>query len=139
MVVDYTLIGRRIKYARMKNKITQEEMADKLDVSAAFYSRVERGTINVNTPYVLCRQDGTQENVKFSKMYQFEGLKRVACDSAEFGDLVSVAGIADLNIGETACDPEHIEPLPFVKIDEPTIRFSRRRLHRLYFQRRLGP
>ncbi|WP_448903856.1 translational GTPase TypA [Eubacterium sp.] len=83
--------------------------------------RVERGTINVNTPYVLCRQDGTQENVKFSKMYQFEGLKRVACDSAEFGDLVSVAGIADLNIGETACDPEHIEPLPFVKIDEPTI------------------
>lgn len=83
--------------------------------------RVERGTINVNTPYVLCRQDGKQENVKFSKMYQFEGLKRVACDSAEFGDLVSVAGIADLNIGETACDPEHIEPLPFVKIDEPTI------------------
>ena len=83
--------------------------------------RVERGTIKVNTPYVLCRQDGTQENVKFTKMYQFEGLKRVACDSAEFGDLVSVAGIADLNIGETACDPEHIEPLPFVKIDEPTI------------------
>ncbi len=83
--------------------------------------RVERGKIKVNTPYVLCRQDGTQENVKFSKMYQFEGLKRVACDSAEFGDLVSVAGIADLNIGETACDPEHIEPLPFVKIDEPTI------------------
>ena len=83
--------------------------------------RVERGTIKVNTPYVLCRQDGTQENVKFTKMYQFEGLKRVACDSAEFGDLVSIAGIADLNIGETACDPEHIEPLPFVKIDEPTI------------------
>lgn len=83
--------------------------------------RVERGRIKVNTPYVLCRQDGTQENVKFTKMYQFEGLKRVACNSAEFGDLVSIAGIADLNIGETACDPEHIEPLPFVKIDEPTI------------------
>ena len=74
--------------------------------------RVERGTIKVNTPYVLCRQDGTQENVKFSKIYQFEGLKRVDCDDAEFGDL---------NIGETACDPNCIEPLPFVKIDEPTI------------------
>lgn len=83
--------------------------------------RVGRGTIKVNTPYVLCRQDGTQENVKFSKIYQFEGLKRVDCDDAEFGDIVCVAGIADLNIGETACDPNCIEPLPFVKIDEPTI------------------
>ncbi len=83
--------------------------------------RVERGQIKVNTPYVLCRQDGSQSHVKFSQIYQFEGLKRVPCESAEFGDLVCVAGIPDLNIGETACDPEHIEPLPFVKIDEPTI------------------
>ena len=83
--------------------------------------RVERGTIKVNTPYVLCKQDGNEENVKFSQIYQFEGLKRVACDEAHFGDLVCVAGIPDLNIGETACDPEHIEALPFVKIDEPTI------------------
>lgn len=83
--------------------------------------RVQRGTVKLNTPYVLCKQDGTQENVKFSQMYQFEGLKRVPCTEATFGDLVCVAGIPDLNIGETACDPEHIEPLPFVKIDEPTI------------------
>ena len=83
--------------------------------------RVERGTIKVNTPYVLCKQDGTQENIKFSQIYQFEGLKRVACTEASFGDLVCVAGVPDLNIGETACDPEKIEPLPFVKIDEPTI------------------
>ncbi|MDE5964340.1 MAG: translational GTPase TypA, partial [Eubacterium sp.] len=83
--------------------------------------RVERGEIKVNTPYVLCRQDGSQVNVKFSKIYQFEGLKRVDCQTAKFGDLVSVAGIADLNIGETACDPNCVEALPFVKIDEPTI------------------
>ncbi len=83
--------------------------------------RVERGNIKVNTPYVLCKQNGEQENVKFSKIYQFEGLKRVDCGEAKFGDLVCVSGISDLNIGETACDPEHIEPLPFVKIDEPTI------------------
>lgn len=83
--------------------------------------RVERGEITVNTPYVLCRQDGTQQTVKFTKIYQFEGLKRVDCKNAKFGDLVSVAGIADLNIGETACDPNCIEPLPFIKIDEPTI------------------
>lgn len=83
--------------------------------------RVERGKIKVNTPYVLSRQDGSSENVRFSQIYQFEGLKRVACQEASFGDLVCVAGIPDLNIGETVCDPEHIEPLPFVKIDEPTI------------------
>lgn len=83
--------------------------------------RVERGTIHENAPYVLCKQDGTQEKVKFTKIYQFEGLKRVECKEAEFGDLVCVAGIPDLNIGETACDPDCIEPLPFVKIDEPTI------------------
>lgn len=83
--------------------------------------RVQRGTIKHGNPYVLCRQDGTQENVRFSKIYQFEGLKRVECQEATFGDLVCVAGIPDLNIGETACEPDCIEPLPFVKIDEPTI------------------
>ena len=83
--------------------------------------RVERGTIKVNAPYVLCKQDGSTENIRFSQIYQFEGLKRVACQSAEFGDLVCVAGVPDLNIGETACDPENVEALPFVKIDEPTI------------------
>ena len=83
--------------------------------------RVERGTIKVNTPYVLCKQDGSRENIKFSQIYQFEGLKRVSCQSASFGDLVCVAGVEDLNIGETACDPENVEALPFVEIDEPTI------------------
>ena len=83
--------------------------------------RVERGEIKVNTPYVLCKQDGSTENIRFSQIYQFEGLKRVATQSASFGDLVCVAGVEDLNIGETACDPENVEALPFVKIDEPTI------------------
>ena len=83
--------------------------------------RVERGKILRGESVVLCKQDGEQENVKISRLYQFEGLKRVEVDSAMMGDIVCVSGIADLNIGETACDPECIEPLPFVKIDEPTI------------------
>lgn len=83
--------------------------------------RVERGTVKTNTPYVLCKQDGSQENIRLTKLYQFEGLKRVAVDTATVGDLICVAGIPDLNIGETACDPNCVEPLPFVKIDEPTI------------------
>lgn len=83
--------------------------------------RIERGTVKPNTPYVLCRQDGTTENVKFTKIYQFEGLKHVEVAEAQAGDIICAAGIADLNIGETVCDPEHVEALPFVKIDEPTI------------------
>ena len=83
--------------------------------------RVERGKILRGENVVLCKQDGKQENVKISRLYQFEGLKRVEVDSAMMGDIVCVSGIADLNIGETACDPECIEPLPFVKSDEPTI------------------
>ena len=51
----------------------------------------------------------------------YEGLKRVEVESASVGDIVQVAGIEKLNIGETACDRDHIEPLPFVKIDEPTL------------------
>ena len=83
--------------------------------------RVERGRIKRNEQVVLCKTDGERENVKVSKLYQFEGLKRVEVEEASLGDLVCVSGIADINIGETACDPEHLEPLPFVKIDEPTI------------------
>jgi len=83
--------------------------------------RVERGTVKANAPYVLCKQDESRENIRISKLYQFEGLKRVPCTEATVGDLICVAGIPDLNIGETACDPECVEQLPFVKIDEPTI------------------
>ncbi len=83
--------------------------------------RVERGKVKKNQQVTLCHADGTTSNVRISKLYQFEGLKRVEAETAEMGDLISVSGIADLNIGETACDPECVEPLPFVKIDEPTI------------------
>ncbi len=83
--------------------------------------RVERGTVKANAPYVLCKQDESRENIRISKLYQFEGLKRVPCTEATVGDLICVAGIPDLNIGETACDPVCVEQLPFVKIDEPTI------------------
>ena len=83
--------------------------------------RVERGSVHVNEPAVLCHTDGSTANVKISRLYQFEGLRRVECQSARLGDIVSISGIADLSIGETICDPNCIEPLPFVKIDEPTI------------------
>lgn len=83
--------------------------------------RVERGRVKKNEPIVLCKTDGTQENVRVSRLYQFEGLSRVEVDSAAAGDIVCISGISDINIGETACSPDCIEPMPFIKIDEPTI------------------
>ena len=83
--------------------------------------RVERGQVHTGQMVTLCKRDGTTRNVRIGKLYQFEGLRRVECEEAALGDLIAVTGITDLNIGETACDPEHIEPLPFVHIDEPTI------------------
>lgn len=83
--------------------------------------RVERGSVKEGQQVVLCRQDGTTQNAKVVKLYSFEGLARVECAEAKMGDLVAVSGIADLNIGETACDKDCPEALPFVEIDEPTI------------------
>lgn len=83
--------------------------------------RVERGVVKAGQSVALCHADGSTSNVKISKLFMFEGLKRVEVEEARFGDIVQVAGIDKLNIGETACDREHIDPLPFVKIDEPTL------------------
>lgn len=83
--------------------------------------RVVRGSIHYGQTAVLCHTDGQTENVKVSRLYQFDGLKRIEVQEAKMGDLICVSGITDLNVGETLCDPEKIEPLPFVKIDDPTI------------------
>ena len=83
--------------------------------------RVERGSVKQGQQVVLCNNNGERKNVRISKLYQFEGLKRAEVATATLGDLVCVSGIAEINIGDTACDPEHVEALPFIKIDEPTI------------------
>ncbi len=83
--------------------------------------RVERGRINRNDMITLCKTDGTQQNVRISRLYQFDGLKRVEVESAAIGDIICISGIADLNIGETICSPDCVEPLPFIEIDEPTL------------------
>ncbi len=83
--------------------------------------RIERGTIKQGQQAILCNCEGKADKVKISKLYSYEGLRRVEVDSAKAGDIICVSGVTDLNIGETACDPEHIEPLEFIKIDEPTL------------------
>jgi GTP-binding protein len=83
--------------------------------------RVERGVIRIGQQAVICRKDGSLQNIKLTKLYEFSGLKRVDCDEAGIGDIVSVSGVSDITIGETICDVEFPEALPFIDIDEPTI------------------
>lgn len=83
--------------------------------------RVERGTIHRDQQAVICKRDGTVQNVKISSLQNFKGLKRSDIDSASFGEIIAVSGISDITIGETVCDKDTPEPIPFVDIDEPTI------------------
>ena len=83
--------------------------------------RVERGEVKLGQTVTLCHSDGTNQNVKISKLFVYEGLRRSEVEKAIAGEIISVAGINDINIGETACAPDNIDPLPFVKIDEPTL------------------
>lgn len=83
--------------------------------------RVERGSVKVGQNAVICKKDGTTENIRLTKMYMYEGLKRVEVQEATVGDIVLMAGVADVKIGETICDVDCPEPLPFIDIDDPTI------------------
>lgn len=83
--------------------------------------RIERGTLTAGQNAVICTPESEPKKVKIGKIYKFEGLKKVEATSAQVGEIVSISGIPNINIGETLCSPECAEALPFVKIDEPTV------------------
>lgn len=85
--------------------------------------KVDNGTIHVNQEAVITNaHDSTKmERVKISKLYEFDGLKRLEVNEATIGSIVAISGIADLHIGDTICSPDSPEPIPFQKISEPTI------------------
>lgn len=85
--------------------------------------KIENGTLRVNQECVIVNHHSPdkKEKVKISKLYEFEGLKRVEVQEAKFGSIVAVSGISDLHIGDTICSPENPVAIPFQKISEPTI------------------
>jgi GTP-binding protein len=105
------------------NAVTQFQ-ANNLDysdyVGRLAVGRVKNGTL-VPGPYALCRVDGNQEMVKVTQVYGWQGLKRVETSKAEAGDIAAIAGIEDIGIGDTLTDREAPQPLPPLRIDEPTI------------------
>jgi GTP-binding protein len=83
--------------------------------------RVHNGTIRRGQQATLCRIDGTQERVKVSELLVTQALDRAPAESAGPGDIIAIAGIPDITIGETLADPEDPRPLPVITVDEPSI------------------
>ncbi|MFQ5509139.1 MAG: translational GTPase TypA [Leptospirillia bacterium] len=83
--------------------------------------RIANGTIKNGQDVVVIGRDGNSHKAKISKLLGFEGLSRVAVETAEAGDLVAVAGIEDITIGDTIGDPENPIALPPIHVDEPTL------------------
>ena len=103
---------------------TTQFQANNLDyndyVGRLAIGRVKNGTLTPG-PYTLCRIDGKKEAVKVTQVYGWQGLKRIELAQAEAGDIVAIAGIEDIGIGDTIADRENPQPLSPLRIDEPTI------------------
>ncbi|HEX5366340.1 MAG TPA: GTP-binding protein, partial [Acidimicrobiales bacterium] len=83
--------------------------------------RVRSGRLRRGRPVAWCRADGSVERARLTELYVTEALDRVAADEAGPGEIVAVAGIADITIGETLADPDDPRPLPVITIDEPSL------------------
>ena len=83
--------------------------------------RLERGTIKVGMPVSICEKDDKISQGKVAKVYTHMGLKKVEVDEASAGDIIELAGLPNIHIGDTICDFNNPEKIPFVDIDEPTV------------------
>ncbi len=86
--------------------------------------RVMRGTIAVGQQVSVMKLDGAVKNFRVTKLFGFFGLKRVEIEEAYAGDLIAVSGMEEINVGETVCPTDHLEALPPMRIDEPTLQMT---------------
>ncbi|MCQ2792432.1 MAG: translational GTPase TypA [Bacilli bacterium] len=85
---------------------------------------IKRGSVKVNDMVVDMRLDGTTKLFKILKLFGYFGLKRIEINEAHAGDIVAIAGLSDINVGETICDPHHLEKEEPLRIDEPTLQMT---------------
>ncbi len=86
--------------------------------------KVQRGTIKKNQSVAVITRDGSIKNSRVSKLYGFKGLKKIEIDEAKAGDIIAIAGIDGINVGETISDVDYPEALPLLHIDEPTLQMT---------------
>ena len=83
--------------------------------------RVERGTVKVGMSVAICKSEDKIVNGKIAKLFTYMGLKKVEVEEVSAGDIIALSGVNDINIGDTICDINNPEKIPFVDIDEPTV------------------
>ena len=86
--------------------------------------RIKQGKIRVNDMVSCARLDGTVKQFRIQKLLGFLGLKRIEIEEAEAGEIVAIAGLPDLNVGETICNNDNVIPLPVLHIDAPTLQMT---------------
>ena len=86
--------------------------------------RIHNGKIKTGEMVTCCRLDGTTKQFRIQKLFGYYGYKRIEIEEAEAGDLIAIAGLADISVGETICNTTEILPLPQLHIDEPTLQMT---------------
>jgi len=85
---------------------------------------IKKGSINVNQQVSVSRIDGSVQNFKVMKLFGYENTRRMEVEKAVAGEIVAVAGLPDINVGETICSVGNVNPLPLIRLDEPTLQMT---------------
>lgn len=85
---------------------------------------VKRGNVKVNEMVSCIRLDGSIKSFRIQKMFGYSGLKRIEIEEASAGDIIAIAGLSDISVGETVCEIGKEDPLPILRIDEPTLQMT---------------
>lgn len=90
-------------------------------VGAIAVGRISRGTLRPNQQVIACKYDGEEHKAKVGLVYGYMGLERAEVQEASAGDIIAITGIEAPNVSDTLCDPEHLDPMPALSVDEPTV------------------
>ena len=93
-------------------------------VPSPLRSYFKNGNIHVNDTVTVARLDGTTKSFKVMKLFGYQATRRVEIEEAVAGEICAVAGLPDINVGETICYPDHVEALPKIHLDEPTLQMT---------------
>jgi GTP-binding protein len=118
-IVDYVPPPRGDASSPLQMLVANLDASDYLGRIAI--GRVFNGSVKVGDAVSVCKLDGSLQQTRVTKLFAFEGLKRVDIEAAAAGDIVCLAGIEDITIGETITDPERPAPMPPIAVDEPTV------------------
>ena len=124
MIVDYIPAPEGDPDGEFQMLVSSTESNDYVGKLAI--GKIIRGTIHTNDQIVVTNyyKEKADERCKVTALYEFEGMKKVAHDQSEFGDIICIAGTPNFKIGDTVCSADNVEALPFVKISEPSVEMT---------------